>query len=172
MNNILFSNDDEIKIEFELQDFDKYNYGDEPDVSILMLDENNKISMEKDILFYGNDTSEDGSISFFEREWDKPTQITFSKIANRIHKLLFVATIHLPNANLHKNVMNIRIRSKNNDKECFCFSQSFEMPSSQNYKIFSITRSGSNWNLKFIEEYENGTLIDIFEKYCIESLLN
>lgn len=172
MDNILFSCDDKVEIEFGLQDFDKYNYGDDPDVSILMLDENNKISNEKDILFYGNESSEDGSISFFEQEWNKLTQITFSKISKRIQKLLFVATIYLPNANLHKNIMDIRISSENNDKENFCFSQTFEMLPSQNYKLFSITRGDSNWNLKFIEEYEDGMLIDILNKYCIESLLN
>lgn len=172
MDNILFSNDDKIKIEFDLQGFDKYNYGDDPDVSILMLNEHNKITKEKDILFYGNDSSEDGSISFFEQEWNKPTQITFSKISKRIQKLLFVATIYLPNANLHKNIMDIRISSENNEKENFCFSQTFEMLPSQNYNLFSITRCDSNWNLEFIEEYEDGALIDILNKYCIESLLN
>lgn len=147
------------------------------DVSVFMLDENNKIPTDGYFVFYNNLKSEDESVihNGDNRDGegdgdDESIQINLAKVSSKVVQILFTVTIHESEERGHHfgNVNNafIRIYNKNTNEELCKFTLTDQFDGTDSLLIGRLYRSGSEWEFEAMGDAFSGgleTLIGLYQ---------
>jgi tellurium resistance protein TerD len=145
------------------------------DVSVFMLNDNNKIPGEGFFVFYNNLVSSDGSVMHTGDNRtgaaegdDESINICLSKISNDIQHVLLAISIHNSSDGFNfGNVRNASVRLYNLDSnETICeYKLTEDHPDADSIIIGSFDRNGSDWKFEAMVHSFNGGLSACLEFY-------
>lgn len=178
MKDIEFACNDMIYIGFAVKERSQYNYGDDPDISLLLLNKEQLLETDDDFLFYNQSSLKNKSI-ILEYQYfgtgsdDQFAFIDFGSIPEHIENMRFIITRHADNSTELNYELTIRITSKVSDIQSIpsnfehSLTKCFRLDSSkQMMYLFDIIKKDSNWYLSFTERIEHGDLCNVYEQYA------
>lgn len=147
------------------------------DSSIFMLDENNKIKNNKNIVYFGNLSSQCGSVKHMGDNLtgngdgdDEQVMVELSRVPEQIHKLVFVVNIYdcLKRKQHFGMIQNafIRIVNMSDNKEIVRFNLTDNYDGRTSLFVGEIYRSGKEWKFAAIGEGDNAAgLNEMMKRY-------
>ncbi len=140
------------------------------DASVMMLNENDKLSRKQDIIYFGNLKSKDGSLTHMGDNLtgegagdDEQIMIELSRISANIHKLVFVVNIYdcvkrKQDFGMIENAF-IRIVNLADNKELLRFNLTEQYGGKTGLIVGEVYRRGNEWKFAAIGEGTNDTSI-------------
>ncbi|RXM77195.1 TerD family protein [Clostridium tetani] len=147
------------------------------DASVIMLDENDKVSDKKSIIYFGNLNSKDGSIRHMGDNLtgdgdgdDEQIMVDLTRVPSNIYKLVFIVNIYnCVKRNQHFGMIKnafIRIVNMTDNKEMLRFNLTDEYSNKTGLFVGEIYRHGSEWKFAAVGEGSMATGInDMIQKY-------
>jgi stress response protein SCP2 len=147
------------------------------DASVLLLSENEKLTNQKDVIYFGNLTSIDGSVEHSGDNLtgdgdgdDEQIYIELSKIPANIHKIVFAVNIYdcvkrQQHFGMIKNAY-IRIVNPSTREDLIRYNLSDDYSGKTSLIVGEIYRSGSDWKFAAIGNGTSATgLNDLVRSY-------
>ncbi len=165
-----------IGVGWDLKKFD--NKPLDLDVSIFLLDRNDKTRVDKDFIFYNNMVGSDGSVKHMGDSRtgagegdDEMMLLTLNELPFDISRISFVLSIYDMdfeghNFSMVKNVY-FRIVNKNTDHEIFRYELDDELTGNEGLIIGNLERIGSEWVFNAVGETVEGGLGKVADGYGI-----
>lgn len=174
MKEASFSKSNAVYIEFDIKDIEKYNWGDDPDISLLMLNNDDLLESDDDFIFYNQGQLKESvnlEYKYFGTGTDDEfVQIDFNKLPNHIKRIVFIATMHSNHTEKFDVEIGIRINIIENlgtiPKEFkYSFNKLFFMNPTQTYLLFELRQVDMKWDLFDIDKCVEGDLASTYEYY-------
>ncbi|MCH1547550.1 MAG: TerD family protein [Flavobacteriaceae bacterium] len=146
------------------------------DVSVFMIDQNNKIPADRFFIFYNNLTSEDGSVIHQGDNTDgvgdgddEEIHIELNKVSGDILQMMIVVTIHDADVNnqdfsMVENVF-VRIVDKNTNTEICKYDLKDSFADMDSVQVGRIYRDGNQWSFEALAQGFNGGLQSLLTVY-------
>lgn len=184
MSVIEFTYNDMVYIGFTVEDRNQYNYGDDPDVSLLLLNKEQLLESDNDFLFY-NQSSIDNKSVILEYQYlgtgsdDQSAYIDFGSLPKHIENMKFIITRHAKSTTGLNYDITIRIAYKASaDRPVpsnfeHILTKAFRLESSEHTMyLFDIRKVEYGWQLSFIEQIKHGDLNDVYEQFTKKQITN
>ena len=144
------------------------------DVSVFMIDENQKIPAEKFFVFYNNRTSEDGAVVHQGDNLtgegqgdDEVIDVDLSKIDSRVKEILFVVTIYEAEERKQNfgQVSNSYIRLLDGDKEIAKYELDEDFSTETAVEFGKLYLKNGSWRFQAVGMGSNSGLATYVERY-------
>ena len=146
------------------------------DVSVFMIDQNNKIPADRFFVFYNNLTSEDGAVVHQGDNTDgvgdgddEEIHIDLNKVSNDVLQMMIIVTIHDADKNnqdfsMVENVF-VRIVDKNNNTEICRYNLKDTFAQADSVQVGRIYRDGNQWAFEALAQGFSGGLAALLGQY-------
>lgn len=144
------------------------------DVVLFRVDTNHKVRGDKNIIFYGQTNSEDGSIELDQQFEDDKSVFEFncdlSAQPNAIDQIAFVLSAELDSLNLYLGQAPIELIITDRQNNSVLFSSEFSIndKASQSLLLSTLSRENNQWRFAPKDQTINGDLRYLCEKYGVE----
>jgi len=147
------------------------------DVSVFMINENNKLLADEFFVFYNNLASPDGSVihqgdnTTGEGEGDdEEVKINLSRVDENVLQMIFVVTIHdADKKNQDFSIVNnafIRVLDDNSNEELCRYELTSDFTSCDSVQIGRVFRMGSEWEFEALgDQGFSGGLAELLKIY-------
>jgi len=178
MSVIKFAYNDMVYIGFAVKDRNQYNYGDDPDLSLLLLNKEQLLESDSDFLFYNQSSVDNKSVileyqSLGTGSDDQFAYIDFGSLPNHVENIKFIVTRHTKNTTGLNYDLTFRIAYQaSSDKPIpsnfeHILTSAFRLESSeQTMYLFDIRKTKYEWQLSIIEQIKPGDLSYVYEQFA------
>ena len=184
MSDVEFAYNDMVYIGFATKDRNQYNYGDDPDLSLLLLNKEQLLESDNDFLFYNQSSIDNKSVileyqSLGTGSDDQFAYIDFGSLPAHIENMKFIVTRHTKSTTGLNYDLTIRIAYKACADQTIpsnfehILKKTFRLESSeQTMYLFDIKKVESGWRLSFIEQIKRGDLSNVYEQFTKKQITN
>ena len=140
--------------------------GKAADVSAYRLYDNGKVSGDADMVFYGQKTNDDGSVSLVEEGLTSVFEVNLQKVKAAVQKISFALTCDKNDTIQVLNKLAVQVESNNE----VMIASTVEMAGRSEAALIlgELYRRNNEWKFRFIAQGFNGGLKPLAEHFGVE----